>query len=517
MSVFRSLTKLTIQFQIYESNSEPFTYAFNIQFAGTHKEQKNTIMVPIGSPFAPAFRMFKKCFQEKTHVEWDDRIIHALERAKKEKRERGLATGSEDQGSRKGVAVSVQEEKERKAKDDKAFNDMPFEYHPPRFGSRGKLPKDKVPYELIGEKNTEIEHWMSGANGDGQEAPIDLTDGDAETSNSNFPVTGKEPGFDHFEAMMNDDNDTTNILERDLANWVDDNLDDLHPFDHTAENMEYLKETDAQLSSINGGFDFGPIDQTEVMNEIENQISFDQTDTNAAEHPISFDIPSIVQESFQPGTQDVSDTQMAERAQGEFEEFINQPIADEGTYTITTPTPNIDLWPSILNKHKNNPTLEAADNSLNTTATTNIDLGAPINFGSSILGKRKGSPNAGNIAGPEAHKKAKHDKEQEALAVAAEETFDADKAYQIATQGIEDGAGGDVSAPNEHQALAVAAEESFDADKAYQIATQAIEDSVGGDVAVPRAMQGESDLFSAAGVDEGVDVGEEGEMELFGE
>ena len=450
-------------------------------------------------------------------MEWDDRIVHALERAKKEKRERGLATGSEDQGSRKGVAVSVQEEKQKKAKDDKAFNDMPFEYHPPRFGSRGKLPKDKVPYELIGEKNTEIEHWMSGANGDGQDVPIDLTDGDAEKSNSNFPVMGTEPEFDHFQAMMNDDTETTNVLERDLTHWIDDNLDDLHPFDHTAENMEYLKETDAQFPSTNDAFDFGPVDQTEAAGETQNDISFD---TDATQLPISFDLPSTVQDSFQPGTQDVSDTQMAERAQGEFEEFVNQPLIDEAanaTPTLTTKASTVDLGFSILDKYKDSSSVEAADNSLNTTTTTNIDVGSSLDLGSSILGKRKASPNAGKIAEPEVHKKAKHDDEHDALAVAAEESFDADKAYQIAIQAIEDSAGGDGAASNEQKALAVAAEESFDADQAYQIATQAIEDSVGGDVAVPRAMQGENDLFSAAGVDEGVDVGEEGEMELFGE
>jgi hypothetical protein len=436
LSGFRSLTKLTIQFQIYESNAEPFTYAFNIQFAGTHQEQKNTIMVPIGSPFPPAFRMFKKCFKEKTHVEWDDRIVHALERAKREKRERGLATGSEDQGSRKGVPVSIQEEKDKKEKDDKEFEAMPFEYHPPRFGPRGKLPKDKVPCELIGERNSEIEHWMSGANGDGAEAPIDLMDPVVERSTAPEAAAEGEAGFDHFQALMNDDNDTPNIPDKDLSHWVDDKLNDLHPFDHTAENLEYLDQTDAQFSSTADAFDFGPLDQTEAAGEAQNaqnKLSFELNGSNATQPPISFDLPSTVQESFQPGSQDVSETQMAERARGEFEEFVNQPVADEATNAgnaiATTTIPNIDLGSSILSKRKDSPTVEAADNSLSTNTTTSID------FGASILGKRKDSPNAE----PEAHKKAKHQKdndEDEAFAGAAEESFDADEAYQIATQAI---------------------------------------------------------------------------------
>ena len=516
------------QFQIYESNSLPYTYAFNTQYAGPNKEAKNTIMVPLGSPFPPAFRMFKKVFKEKTHVEWDDRIGHAIERAKKEKRDRGLATGSEDLGSRKGVAVSVQEEKEKKEKEEKEFEVMPFEYHPPRFGPRGKIPKDKVPYGLIGEKNREIDVWMSGANGDGPDAPIDLTDGDAENAN---PAP-------------------KSVFDKELSEWVDENLDDLDPFDDPAANLAYIKETDARFASTNTAensdlinqtdaqidstnddelfdfgamdqndpadetqngisfdqtdtstghpisFDFGPMDHTKAVAEMQNELSidlrpedqieaavepqqntsFDQTDTNATQPPISFDLPSTVQESFEPGTQDGSDTQIAERAMGEFDEFANQPMPDtismamdkaadssgtQDTLTTTT-TPNMDLGSSVPSKPNDDKAANADNTHGNTTASTatpNFDLG------SSTLSKRKNSPNAADtvedVTGRETHKKTKRQNSQE----------DAD----------------------EDEASVMAAEESFDAEDAYQIATQAIEDAIGDEGSVPGNMLRESD------------------------
>jgi hypothetical protein len=101
------LTKLTIQFQIYESNAEPRTYAVNYQYTAPNKEVKNEIIASMGSSFSIAFRIFKKAFKERTGVEWDDRITAAIEHRKDQKRDRGISTGSEDLGSQKGVAVCL--------------------------------------------------------------------------------------------------------------------------------------------------------------------------------------------------------------------------------------------------------------------------------------------------------------------------------------------------------------------------------------------------------------------------
>ena len=79
----------------------------NCNYADPNKEVKNEIIAPIGSSFSVAFRIFKTAFRERTGVEWDDRINAAVERRKNQKRDRGIATGSEDLGSRKGVAVCL--------------------------------------------------------------------------------------------------------------------------------------------------------------------------------------------------------------------------------------------------------------------------------------------------------------------------------------------------------------------------------------------------------------------------
>ena len=96
-----------MQFQIYESNAEPHTYAVNYHYAAANKDGmiQNEIIAPMGSSFEVAFHIFKKAFKERTGVEWDDRINASIERKKNQKRDHGLATRSEDQGSRKGVAV----------------------------------------------------------------------------------------------------------------------------------------------------------------------------------------------------------------------------------------------------------------------------------------------------------------------------------------------------------------------------------------------------------------------------
>jgi hypothetical protein len=384
-----------------------------LQFAGTSTRPSNNIIVAIGSPFAPAYYQFKKAFKEKTRVEWDDRIDATIERKKKEKRERGQVTSSEDQGSRKGVAVSRYEEKEeRERKAEEEFKNMPFEYNPPRFGPRGKLPKEKeIPADLVPARITDIEYWMSGTNGAGPDTPIDLTEQEV--------GAGEDAAADVVPAIADE---LPSIFDKDVAEWLGNNFDDHYPFDHTAENLEYLEQTNGQ--AIGGEFPSTDTFDTAVTDFPEPQenttspqqgISFGEIDTDAAEPPISFNLPSTVQESFELGTQDIGDTQMAERAQNEFLEFADLPTITDSTI--------------VMGANVNEP-------------ATTMDP-ATLDLGSSILGKRKTSPV--EYAQEEASKNARYDDEDEAFALAAEESFDADQEYDFTSETA--GLGGDAGVP----------------------------------------------------------------------
>lgn len=148
-----------------------------MQFKGTSKLASNNILAAIGCNYFTAFHSFKKAFKEKAGIEWDNRISFAVERAKREKRERGQATGSPE-GTARGMLVDESRiEKDAKRSEEDNFTKQPFQYQPPLYGARGVLPeKEKSqfaeigppfqPDEGTGQKKDEIELWMSGANSD---------------------------------------------------------------------------------------------------------------------------------------------------------------------------------------------------------------------------------------------------------------------------------------------------------------------------------------------------------------
>ena len=331
--------------------------------------------------------------------------------------------------------VNSQEEKdERERKAEQAFKDMPFEYNPPRFGPRGLLPKEKeIPAELVPARNVDIEYWMSGANGAGPDTPIDLTEQEADAGEGD----AVEGDANDFDALINEDsinNDSTDVepattddlpsvFDKDVSEWLGTNFDDVYPFDHTAENLEYLAQTNGQ--EIGGEFPSTDTFDTVMTNFTEQHdgngtspqqaILFDQISTDATEPPISFNLPSTVQESFEPGTQDISDTQMAERAQNEFLEFADlPPITDSSSATAA-----------------------------NVNELANAIDPAQFDFGTSILGKRKASPVAPDQEATV--KSPRYNDEDEAFALAAEESFDAERDYDFTSDTA--GFGGDASVP----------------------------------------------------------------------
>ncbi|KAK4557088.1 hypothetical protein LTR86_006069 [Recurvomyces mirabilis] len=184
---------------LYETNTEPATYATNAHFAGTALIPSNNIIAALGCSLETAKHVFETAFREKTGVEWEDRISHAQDRLRMEKRARGQATNSPDNGGGevlgRAVSESVVERENAKLKammEEKDFDKKVFEYHPPAYGGVGKMPEvrdDMFPDLDLGgtgrekgeggkggpqagrDRVDEIEMWMSGANG---EAEVEL-------------------------------------------------------------------------------------------------------------------------------------------------------------------------------------------------------------------------------------------------------------------------------------------------------------------------------------------------------
>lgn len=196
------------------------------------------------------------------------------------------------------------------------------------------------------------------------------------------------------------------MFDEAVKEWLDKNLDEHYPFDHTAENMEYLAQTNGQEVGAelptSDTFDTAVTSSSAPLDGYglspQHDDFFNQILTDATEPAISFNFPSTVEESFELGTQDVSDTQMADRAQNEFLEFTGLPEFTETTDTTETDSP---------------------------TGPAQIDLS------SSILGKRKTPPAEPAL---EPSKSPKYDDEGEAFALPAAESFDAEQDYRFSSQ-----------------------------------------------------------------------------------
>ncbi|KAK4971340.1 hypothetical protein LTR42_007066 [Elasticomyces elasticus] len=120
---------------IYESNSQPHTYATNLHYAGTSLTPTNTVIAALGCSIATALHAFKKIFFEKTKVLWDDRLNVMIEaHAKKERAKAGIP----EPGSVRGRPVS-----ESEVVPVVDFARQPFVYHPPVYGTRGLMPEPR--------------------------------------------------------------------------------------------------------------------------------------------------------------------------------------------------------------------------------------------------------------------------------------------------------------------------------------------------------------------------------------
>ncbi|KAF2211577.1 hypothetical protein CERZMDRAFT_98458 [Cercospora zeae-maydis SCOH1-5] len=116
--------------QIFESNSVPHTYAFSTTFSGTKLAQTDNVVVSIGANFPTAMRAFRNCFEEKTGVDWNDRLAGANDRSQHEGSTKHLEKVGEYARDQLGVSRPTGVADLRKQK---------FKYYPPSYGSVGQL------------------------------------------------------------------------------------------------------------------------------------------------------------------------------------------------------------------------------------------------------------------------------------------------------------------------------------------------------------------------------------------
>ena len=256
-------------------------------------------------------------------MEWDKRISHALERSKREKRNRGHGTGS-DNGTQKGVPVSENGTAMNGIADEEDFSTAPFQYHPPAYGAVGQLPESESE-ELAdtgpGANRTEkVDRWMSGGNGTQQEKTIPLSPADNADDTNGQSNSVDDCMFSGMNGNFHNqppDNDTTGVDEtndfRGAFDWPFDNDEQYAPDFATDQNDPIL------------------------------QTAFDNLDG-----PL---------ESFNFGTQEISETQIAEKIHGEFAEFLDRPSG--GEVDLSGSPFKLDLGTSILGKRKTSPVQDA--------------------------------------------------------------------------------------------------------------------------------------------------------------
>ncbi len=337
----------------------------------------NHVLAALGANFPTAFHTFKEAFKEVTKgVEWDNRIQHALDRAAMEKRERGQGTGS-DTASRLGAPVAEETARTQPRKVVE-FNDMPFEYHPPRFGARGLLSEDQ-----------DVEHWRKKTQVDPAEKEAAIrevcADADKETEVVEVPFAEAAETQKDFGPGSEFDNQAQEAFE------------ETYPFDPPIEALEATEdgagitedgdgEATADFMDIFGGQDFDPANEQLLHEDIFGnglEVPDENTTANATQETSFNAPPQTVADSasFQPGTQNVGETQVAERAGGEFEEFMENHVLPD------------------------------------------LQSDGSLNFGSSILGKRKKSANVEDDNGSEvkAEKKFKLEEDETVVAEGGDE------------------------------------------------------------------------------------------------
>jgi hypothetical protein len=235
------------------------------------------------------------------------------------------------------------------------FKDMPFEYHPPRFGPKGLLPKEKVAAAVEKYRGEKVEAWMSGANGDGAE------EGGGEHGQVGTVEAAEIPNetIDAVDVSAEAHVDVAGpTVEKDYGPGSTFDLQATEMFEETYPFDDPALMADTDFDKLFSDIPNDVTTAAETSGAALPDFSFDTegaASTEATQGP-SFDLPpSTVLESgsFRPGEQEVGETQIAERAAGEFEEFMEQEVLsqvqNEGGAERTK---GLDLGASILGKRK---------------------------------------------------------------------------------------------------------------------------------------------------------------------
>lgn len=292
----------------------------NAQFASTITRPDNNILAAIGCPFETAFRVFKKTFKDKTNVNWDDRISFHLERTRQEKRNRGRGTGS-DEGTQRGVPVNEVGAPMNGLHDIEDFTTAYFQYHPPAYGPRGNLSEQEKqriselsrPTDDSHSKNSAVQHqkvdaWMSGGNCNVEETQQDQND-DHSFISGGGPVQEPQNAEVDVDAVFGS-----------LDDGYGDNMNNNGDFDFDSM-FNYPFNNDHSLPT-------GEVVQQDGLHQ-QSTIDFG-TDEKDPAIQISDDTHGAILNSWQPGTQVVGETQLAEKARDEYLEEVNKPQPDLG-------------------------------------------------------------------------------------------------------------------------------------------------------------------------------------------
>lgn len=360
-------------------------------------------------------------------MNWDDRIIHAVRRAEISKNERTPRAGS-DTGSKLGVPVAS--EFVREASKVKNFDEIPFQYHPPAYGPKGVLPREKQeeldrilctkdPKRPGSEK---IEAWIRKADGS---VPQQCPEMRAPAQSKHNPCgevaessEGRVPQIQcandgEIPVNSNGDYDFDAGLTVPIAEEVlHDLVDNTYPFEPNYSAQTYHNATQAFPGAENDGMGVDmPVDESMNVlfdtgaNDFNNalfntgveglpldvfQTNFmgeeDDAATTKATQFMSFDLPtSTVAEttSFEPGTQDLGESMLADKVRAEMEEAMENiiPVVEAEQVRAVGGAVVTECNPATAEQ-----ALAGAEETL---ATIEQTPPKKLNLGSFMLGKRK--------------------------------------------------------------------------------------------------------------------------------
>lgn len=380
-----------MQLQLFESNDTPTAYAMNAQFSGTSVATANNTICAIGSPLPTAMHAFKCEFLNRTGIEWDARLSTHVKGLRQAKIDRGIGTGSPAPGSTKGAPVSESAVRET------PFEAKKFAYHPPGYGPKGEVTneerkrlkalgltvvdsemdaitkKHKAPAvvpiesEVPSDRRADVMEWMKGADMNAVPPPTASDDMD-------FDAMALEDGIYPFEKKSAEPEQQE--TGQSFGEQIDNVGGDTGALDDRAADKAHTKSADTSDQD----FDFdAPVGDVYANSELPFQTS--QQPSTQEQSSMRPEVPSFITHpategtSIQHGTQEVGETQVADKVGGDFLEEL-----DQSSITKQQPTP-----PASAKK---------------------AALGGTLNLRGSLLGKRKDVSGGGGIDGG-SQKKAK--------------------------------------------------------------------------------------------------------------